>query len=507
MTTIQEKAMRFLRLCMLINAILITFNTAAVAKDCQRELQAPYKVSTWEFIRNTRKIGIFKFTEKHAQAHDGIFSANPIPDVLRNTISLLSKLPAKLGGQFFTKINDDLSEQPRTFVFLVNGEYIQEALRQPKLTERAYGSLSRTLGQDSLFIKDNSIPQQNEEWQLAHEAMYPYFTKKRVNEEYIPLFERESTAFLQEMTEGLNKQQWENVEKWANYFATKIAAKVLFGYEFTLAEQESLRPIFDDVFRASNSGDSQRIAKVRGGLLDLSMRIILNQQKHNSDNLLQALLTTAAEHQLSDSWVSDQIITLLFAGQETTRSLLAITLHNLAKYPEYQQRLRSEFANASTEVNVLKDLKLHNAFINEVLRLNPPVPAFPRVAVEDISLGNKYLIKKGDVLYFAIQSAHTSDYVWGQDAKQFNPERFLQQEDQQRPEFCPFGYGMRMCIGHLFARSEVIVFLNQFLQQYHVNLVEGHEELKLGHNTGAVLTLKNDFDLKLVPLNIKILPL
>ena len=71
--------------------------------------------------------------------------------------------------------------------------------------------------------------------------------------------------------------------------------------------------------------------------------------------------------------------------------------------------------------------------------------------------------------------------VWGADASQFKPDRWLENQRAKRSDaifstpkgFLPFGYGTRTCIGYGLAMVEARVFLPRLLSKYTLSEVPG----------------------------------
>lgn len=136
-----------------------------------------------------------------------------------------------------------------------------------------------------------------------------------------------------------------------------------------------------------------------------------------------------------------------------------------------QRKLRDEIREAlpaglTTDTadlaSLLDQLPLLNGIINETLRLYPTVPMTMRTAVCDTRLGEQY-IPKGTCMILSMWQMNRSTEVWGADAGQFRPERWV--TDAGKPnqnggassnyEFLTFLHGPRSCIGQGFARAEM----------------------------------------------------
>ncbi|KAJ3775477.1 cytochrome P450 [Lentinula raphanica] len=174
-----------------------------------------------------------------------------------------------------------------------------------------------------------------------------------------------------------------------------------------------------------------------------------------------------APYAMSDTEMMDQVLTFLGAGHETTASGLAWTLWLLAKDPISQQRLREEIIPHTTMSDTddlrkiglgyreLKDLVWLDCVVQESLRLYPPVPmTFRQAASTDYVDG--VLIPKGTLYYIPIRVVNTLKDIWGEDAEEFNPSRWLSEKHtSSTPPTLTFLAGPHACIGKTMAIIEM----------------------------------------------------
>ncbi|KAE9410054.1 cytochrome P450 [Gymnopus androsaceus JB14] len=172
----------------------------------------------------------------------------------------------------------------------------------------------------------------------------------------------------------------------------------------------------------------------------------------------------AAPYAMSDTEMMDQVLTFLGAGHETTASGLAWTLWLLAKDPIAQQRLREEVTpllevspdgkrKVRPGYRELKDLVWLDCVVQESLRLYPPIPmTFRQAATTDYVDG--VLIPKGTLYYIPIRVVNTLKDVWGEDAEEFNPSRWLPTTTPS-PSTLTFLAGPHACIGKTMAIIEM----------------------------------------------------
>lgn len=217
----------------------------------------------------------------------------------------------------------------------------------------------------------------------------------------------------------------------------------------------------------------------------------------DADDLLGLMLTTTdpdTGKPLPDSNISDQILTFLVAGHETTAALLEAALHYLAADPSLQNRLRAAVtARGGWDYDAVAGMRPIRNLVNEVLRLHPPVPGLFRVARVDTELGG-YAIPAGQAVFVLALAAHRDPEVWGSDAEEFHPDRFEAPQRRAHPTafFKPFGSGPRACIGLAFAMHEATLLLARILDSYELALPDSGQAPDVG-----VATHRNTPELRL----------
>ncbi|THV01193.1 cytochrome P450, partial [Dendrothele bispora CBS 962.96] len=178
--------------------------------------------------------------------------------------------------------------------------------------------------------------------------------------------------------------------------------------------------------------------------------------------------------------VIDELLNILLAARDTTASLLTFCVYVLTQRPDICARLKSEISekigfSRRPAYEDTRDMKYLRAFLNETLRLYPSVPIDARSPKKDATLPNKngkpWYIPAGTRCFYSVFLMHRREDLWGPDALDFDPDRFLDERLHKylTPNpfiFLPFNAGPRICLGQQFAYNEASYFLIKLLQKF-----------------------------------------
>lgn len=216
-------------------------------------------------------------------------------------------------------------------------------------------------------------------------------------------------------------------------------------------------------------------------LNDTIYPLIAEGRKNPKDDLLSMMLEMRDAHSgegMSDQQARDEVVTIFFAGHETTAATMAWTFYLLSQHPSVEERMREE---VKTVLNGrpptfadLPRLIYMQQVINEVLRLYPAAYLFAREAVvEDVIDG--YPIPANTMIFISPFVTHRDPNFWP-DPERFDPERFSSEQVADRPRhiYFPFGEGPHLCIGNHFALMEMQLILVLALQRFRLKLVPKH---------------------------------
>jgi cytochrome P450 len=162
----------------------------------------------------------------------------------------------------------------------------------------------------------------------------------------------------------------------------------------------------------------------------------------------------------SRAMLRDEVISLYFAGFETTARTMTFLMYLLGRHRQYVAPLRAEastFSRPDGAVSVLRQLPLSCEIVNETLRLYPPVAMLARQPLHDCMIGG-YPVKAGNLVVIVPFVAQRDRRYWpaGDD---FAPDAQhpLSKRLTHKGAFVPFGGGPRICLGKHFAMVEMAI--------------------------------------------------
>src|SRR5215213_5449077 len=180
----------------------------------------------------------------------------------------------------------------------------------------------------------------------------------------------------------------------------------------------------------------------------------------------------------SDREVRDQLMTLMFAGHDTSTSTLTFMMYELARRPDVIEKLQEEqdevLGGDTPDIEKLeREMPYLDQVLDEVLRLYPPAWIGPRRAVKDFEWGG-HSVPRGAYLNYCSWASHRIPEFFPE-PEAFRPERFTRERKAALPRgaYVPFGGGKRICIGKRFDQIEVKLVATMLLQKLRLDLLPG----------------------------------
>lgn len=216
------------------------------------------------------------------------------------------------------------------------------------------------------------------------------------------------------------------------------------------------------------------------GLIEERRALLAENPEAAPDDLLTMLLEAQdadTGERMTDKQIRDEVVTIFFAGHETTASALSWTWYILARMPDLAEKVRQEarlvLGGRRPGFEDVPRLTYTRQVLDESLRLFPPAWMFAREAIEDDEVCG-YHIPAGKMVMLSPYVTHRDPDFWEQPYR-FDPERFSEESKKthHRYQYYPFGGGPRLCIGRDFSLVEATLIMAMMADRYRFRLVPG----------------------------------
>lgn len=314
---------------------------------------------------------------------------------------------------------------------------------------------------------------------------------KRNRKLITPLFYGQALqGYLLTMHEIMQKYfiKWEKTQQfpWFTEFKKmtfEIASTLLIGSR-PGAENDELSQLFTDLTNGLFALPLNwpwttfgKAVKARNLLMAYVEKKIIERQKQGAEmvgerpDALTLLVHSRDEQggQLDLEELKAQAILLLFAGHETTTSLLTSLCLHLAQHPQVLEKAREEQKvvnpSATPTMEEVRRMSYLDQIIKEVERVDPPVPGGFRGVVKPFEF-NGYHVPAGWQVQYSILRTHYDEAIYT-NPEQFDPGRFDPHQANYSPfSLIGFGGGPRLCIGKGFALLEIKLLMSHLLRFY-----------------------------------------
>jgi len=258
-----------------------------------------------------------------------------------------------------------------------------------------------------------------------------------------------------------------------------IAASIFVGVELGPGTTK-MNHVFEDLVAASMSRVRLRIPGLefyrglvgRELMVDYFSRRIPERRAGEGGDIFSRLCRAVSDDggRFTDTDIVDHMIFLMMAAHDTTTSTLTSMTYELARHPEWQERVREQSIGLGTDALEFDDLERLEALgwvMKETIRRYPPLPVIPRVATESFEWGGYEIPKGVMVVVSPIHTHHMEE--WWPDPFRWDPERFTParaEDERHTHSWVPFGGGPHLCIGLRFAELQVKAIMHQMVRRY-----------------------------------------
>lgn len=262
--------------------------------------------------------------------------------------------------------------------------------------------------------------------------------------------------------------------------AAKSPSAEVTAFEFMLSEYSrrigSANPFSNNYWfpTAANRAHARASRTLRGrldGFVRQRRADIAAGTAGGKDDFLGHMLEAAGSSgaKLPDSMLSDQLVTLMFGGYDTTSIALSFAVFIVATDPEIQRELQHEvdqvLQGRVPTYDDFNNLKYTTQVIKESLRIYPPAPLTTRCLEEPLELEPGLVLPTGTTTWLPLISSQRSTLNWA-DPLVAKPERFAQGNVIPPGAWVPFSGGPRNCIGMKFALLEATLVLAVLAQHF-----------------------------------------
>ncbi|XP_047153063.1 cytochrome P450 704C1-like [Vigna umbellata] len=359
-----------------------------------------------------------------------------------------------------------------------------------------YQNLKDLLG-DGIFTVDG------EKWREQRKISSHEFSTKMLRDFSVSVFRKNAAKLADIVSESATSNSSLEIQDLFMRSTLDSIFQVAFGTELdSMCGSSQEGKIFADAFDASsaltlyryvdvfwkikkflNIGSEAKLRKTTKVLDEFVLNLIKNRiqqmqiSRGGSDSKREDILSRFLQAKGYDStYLRDIILNFVIAGKDTTAATLSWFMYMLCKYPAVQEKAAeevkeatntktissyTEFASSVTDEALEKMDYLHAA-ITETLRLYPAVPVDAKICFSDDTLPDGYSVNKGDMVSYQPYAMGRMKFIWGDDAEDFRPERWLDENGifkQESPfKFTAFQAGPRICLGKEFAYRQMKIF-------------------------------------------------
>ncbi len=346
------------------------------------------------------------------------------------------------------------------------------------------------VGGGGLFLTDDDVHDR------AREIMAPGFNRSHITAS-VEVIVEETERALEAFTLGSTVDLY----VWSRRLTVRIVMRALLGID-----PDDDRTRSDEVARLLDQveiyfstfllrlirGPFTPWARLKDAMRKLDVLIVSEITRRRAtgqrgSDILSLLLDAQDDggRTLSDLEICDHIKTLMFAGQDSTTSTLALMFYEIARHPEVAASLLAEQGaqlhdgRPTASQLVSGELTFLDMVIDETLRRYAPAWLGPRRARAAFEFAGHTIPARANVAYSIWASHHLPDVF--ADPFEFRPERFSAAERAMLPKsaYVPFGGGRRTCIGIRFAQTQIRTVATLMLSRFSFSPPEDFQ-LQLG---------------------------
>jgi len=347
---------------------------------------------------------------------------------------------------------------------------------------KSYAFLQELLG-------DGLLTSEGEPWRKQRRLSQPAFSKEQLH----GLITQMDQSIQDYLKENWNASTLIDLEKSMNVLTLQILTQSIL-YSPTQSYFERVQYDLHDALQYMTSSRFNALKilsklpsrkKTKGKTAIQNVKALVskiisdraNPRSEKFNDLLEMLMSTKDEEtgeSLGQEALLDEVMTMFVAGHDTTAAALTWTIYllhsNKDSLNQMLAELNSQWDGNEISFQTLNSLPYMKMVIQEALRLQPPVWAFGRKAIDEDSIMG-YKVKKGQSVNMPVYAIHRHSDFW-EKPNEFYPKHFLPEAVKQRDKFAymPFSLGQHRCIGEYFAIMEIQLVLMRIYKNFEIKL-------------------------------------
>ncbi|KAI9906279.1 hypothetical protein PsorP6_002917 [Peronosclerospora sorghi] len=407
-------------------------------------------------------------------------------------------------------------------MFIAKPEHIEQVLK----TQFENFPKSRNI-HDVFFdlLGDGIVVTNNETWKRQRRVLVNLFSARALRERMTPIVHKHLVPLRRIVENAASCEKSIDVFKLMHRYTLDVIAEIGFGTELKVLEGENeafaealeraqyiasarfKQPnVWWKMKRWLNIRSEKKMRHAINVIDEHVMKIISSamerhQERKEStaavrsmDKDIISIILDSMEHKnevVDLVEIRDIATAALIAGRDTTADALAWFFYVLSQHPSVEAKLRTEliahlpklswdpeYMPSADDLNKIHYLE---ATIRELLRLVPPGPLLAAThCIRDTVFPDGTFVPKNTDIIISVYSTGRLGNLWGEDALEFNPERFLDAETGEvlklpSSKFCAFSAGPRICVGQSLAYLEMKTIIAQVISRYHLVLEPGQK--------------------------------
>ncbi|CAL9233415.1 unnamed protein product [Arabidopsis halleri] len=229
----------------------------------------------------------------------------------------------------------------------------------------------------------------------------------------------------------------------------------------------------------------------------------IGEEAHEEDLLSVYMNLDTSKYELlnpkDENFLKDIIKSFMLAGRDAIATTLTWFFWLLSKNPEAVTKIRQEIntnlprSGMSLDADKLNKMVYLHGALCESLRLYAPIPFERKTPIKQDVLPSGHKVDANWKILFSVYALGRMRAVWGEDASEFKPERWISERNgglKHEPsfKFFVFNSGPRNCLGKNLSFLQMKTVAIEIIQNYDIKVVEGH---KIEPASSIVLHMKH----------------